>query len=46
MREGCQDKALMAQLEAAKARLAGILGLKPITFEEELAEFTMFRAAK
>ena len=46
MREGCQDVALMARLEAAQARLAGILGRKPITFEEDLARFTKASAAK
>ena len=45
MREGCQDKALMTRLEAAQARLAGILGRKPITFEEDLAEFEFMKSS-
>ena len=39
MREACRNKAQMASLEAAQARLTIILGRKPNTFEEDLANY-------
>ena len=45
LRQACKNKALMADLKTAQARLAGILGRKPITFEEDLAKFTKAHAA-
>ena len=45
LRQACRNKALMADLKVAQARLAVILGRKPITFEEDLAKFTKAHAA-
>ena len=45
LRQACRNKALMADLKTAQARLVNILGRKPITFEEDLARFMKAHAA-
>lgn len=46
MREGSHDRALMAKLGTAQARLGTILGRKPLTFEEDLSSYIQAQAER